>query len=441
MNENVKRQQNRFVLYNLVAFTIIFTLFGFILYSQIRMSLYGPVEDSLKRSREIIMEGDNYIERQIFIHGERIFGQNIRFMPQPIEHITFQGTTSPVMPMRVQMILRDSTGQILNERALGRLYFDGYLEQIPFVGQKSDAVFYFQIDSSDYSSLIFKKSAAGGHSYTVQLIAGMEGERAVLNSFGRLIVMCVVVFIMLSITASIWLSRKTMAPLIQSWQRQSEFVENASHELRTPLAIIQSKLEAMLTEPNLTVIEKAEDIGISLSETRRLSKLTTDLMTLARADSSEAQLERESIALDELIAELVVPYREYAVTQEKQLETQLDFNKSVPADRSRIHQLMVILLDNALKYTRENDQIRISTKLHENRAVIEVADNGIGVPAEYRERVFDRFYRVDKARSRESGGSGLGLAIAKWIVDEHEGSIDVLENSGGGTILQVKLKL
>jgi len=135
------------------------------------------------------------------------------------------------------------------------------------------------------------------------------------------------------------------------------------------------------------------------------------------------------------------PYIELAQAQDKVMELALNCPNPISADRGRIHELMVILLDNALKYTRENDHISISTRWSQKdgRVVIRVADTGIGIKEESMVRIFDRFYREDKARSRELGGTGLGLSIASWIVATHNGSIKAEKNQPAGTVFEVRI--
>lgn len=446
MNDKVQRQQRALMLYNLVGFTIIFAVFGLIFYSQIRASLYQPVENTLETARTLIGGNSDWIERQLSFHPR----QNGENWPQPRASAQkdeprrdpFDNKSPQEMPLRVQSILRDESGEVLNPQVLGQLYFEGYLDTVPAAGKDElETITYFSVGGARYASLTFSKSDEDGTVYRVQLISNVEGEQAILQNFLRLLVVCILVFALLSLLASYLLSRRTMAPIIRSWNRQTEFVENASHELRTPLTIIQNKLEAMLTRPQATVMERAEEIGVALSETRRLSKLTADLMTLARADSSETLLEKAPFSLDDLIRTVSEPYGELAEMQGKTLSLDLGFGGTIEADQGRIHELMVILLDNALKYTREGDAVRISTAVREGRAMVEVADNGIGIPQESLRRVFDRFYRADKARSRQAGGSGLGLSIAKWIVDAHDGAISAHSGPDGGAIIRVRLRL
>ncbi|MEI0736904.1 ATP-binding protein [Paenibacillus sp. JTLBN-2024] len=167
--------------------------------------------------------------------------------------------------------------------------------------------------------------------------------------------------------------------------------------------------------------------------------MTADLLTLARADSTETQLEKQTIELDEFVDNVCGPYKEIAELSEKSMQLRLQSRTRLKADPERLHQLLVILLDNALKYTGEHDSIAISTYAKENKAFIEVSDTGIGISEEGLSRIFDRFYREDRARSREQGGSGLGLSIAQWIVHSHHGTIQALHNEPKGVIFRIRL--
>ena len=152
-------------------------------------------------------------------------------------------------------------------------------------------------------------------------------------------------------------------------------------------------------------------------------KLTKDLMLLARADSNVVTINKEDIEIDKLIKEIALPYQEFAEAQGKKINLNLNYEKAINIDRNKIHQLMVILLDNAMKYTEKNEKIEINTYVKDGKCNIEVRDTGIGVNDETIKHAFDRLYREDKARSRATGGSGLGLAIAKNIVERHNGII------------------
>ena len=243
----------------------------------------------------------------------------------------------------------------------------------------------------------------------------------------------------LSIIVSYVLSKKTLKPLKENIDKQMEFVQNASHELRTPLTIIQAKQELLLQEPNAKIIDKSEDISLTLNETKRLSTLVKDLMMLSRADNKKITFNKENVNIDEYIKNVITPYIEIAEIENKKITLDLNFNQDIDVDTNKIYELLIILLDNAIKYTEENDTIVVETYLKENKFVLEVQDTGIGVSEEGLERIFERFYREDKARSRETGGSGLGLSIADFIVTEHGGTIKAVHNEPKGTIFIIKL--
>ena len=245
--------------------------------------------------------------------------------------------------------------------------------------------------------------------------------------------------IIMSIIASYILSKKTLVPIANTLKKQMEFVQNASHELRTPLTIIQAKQELLLQEPDAKIIDKSEDIMLTLNETKRLTKLTKDLMILARADENNIKLNKEKVDIDELIDGMAKPYIEMAEFEEKQMKLNLQYEEEAFVDTSKIYQVMVILLDNAIKYTEKGDCIEINTYSKDGKCVIEVKDTGIGISEEAITHIFDRFYREDKARNRETGGSGLGLSIADVIVKAHNGTIKASHNKPKGTIFTIKL--
>ena len=162
-------------------------------------------------------------------------------------------------------------------------------------------------------------------------------------------------------------------------------------------------------------------------------------MLLSRADSNKILLQKESVNIDEFIKNLVLPYSEIAEFEEKKIILNLNYNMDIELDTSKIYQLIIILLDNAIKYTLQGDTIEIRTELKDNKCIIEVADTGIGVSDEGLKRIFERFYRENKDRNRETGGSGLGLSIASFIVSAHNGTIKASHNNPKGTIFTIKL--
>lgn len=416
------------MLLNLLAFTVIFTIFSFIIFGQVQNTLYSHADEELKLFKERLTDNVNV-------------GTDIR--PQPGKGnqdppLINQNRDNP--NPRIIVIHWDEAGNMVDEGDMGSLFYENYLSDYQLDKTKIDEITMTSIDDAyHFRYLLFENpNNQDGVAYT-QLLINVDAEQIIIANFVKLVTICSVIFIILSISASFLLSKKMMKPIIQSWNKQAEFVENASHELRTPLTIIQNKLELLLRAPQERIADKFENIALSLSETRRLSKLTSDLLTLARADSAETELTFNTFEFDEFVQKVCAPYQEIAESQEKHLWLNLNCPVSITADETRLHQLFVILLDNALKYTGDNDSIGVKTYMEDQRVVIEVSDTGIGIKEENMQYIFERFYREDRARSRETGGVGLGLSIAQWIVEKHRGAIKVTKNENKGTNFIIKL--
>ena len=274
----------------------------------------------------------------------------------------------------------------------------------------------------------------------IQLLINVDSENELVSHYLDIILITILTGIIMSMIASYILSKKTLVPIAETLKKQMEFVQNASHELRTPLTIIQAKQELLLQEPDAKIIDKSEEIMLTLNETKRLTKLTKDLMTLARADERNIELKKEKTDLDELIDGLSKPYIEMAELQNKKMTLNLQYNEEAFIDTNKFYQVMVILLDNAIKYTEDGDTIEVATYSKDGKCIIEVKDTGIGISEEAIKYIFDRFYREDKARNRETGGSGLGLSIADVIIKAHNGTIKASHNKPKGTVFTIRLQ-
>lgn len=223
-------------------------------------------------------------------------------------------------------------------------------------------------------------------------------------------------------------------------EMRKEFVANVSHELRTPLTNIRSYAETLAESADLPPEMQQSFLGVILNESDRMAHIVQDLLTLSRFDSghSELNLSRFSFAAavrDMYSANLMAAQR-HGHTVELTLAPDLP---EIVGDRERIIQVMMNIVSNAIKYTPDGGEIRISAGLERTSVWMAVSDNGIGIPPADRARIFERFYRVDKARSRESGGTGLGLSIAKEIMNRHHGTLELVDRPGPGSTLRMTL--
>jgi two-component system phosphate regulon sensor histidine kinase PhoR len=221
-----------------------------------------------------------------------------------------------------------------------------------------------------------------------------------------------------------------------------DFVANVSHELRTPVTVIKGYAETLLSGALTTDPERA--IGFLEKIHRhaeRLASLVGDLLILSELEAGEKPLQPEQVAIEEAVAHACTLLEEKARNKKIYIDRRgIEGAPPVLADRGKLEQVMVNLLDNALKYTPENGSITISAHEADGMVVIAVTDTGIGIPPNDLPRIFERFYRVDAARSREQGGTGLGLAIVKHIIQQHGGSVAVESTPGKGSMFTVSLR-
>ncbi|WP_020090386.1 sensor histidine kinase [Levilactobacillus parabrevis] len=422
MSNKVNRaQQWRLFISNFIGFTIIFVLLGIIVFVLFRNAMLTSTDQALRVERSSRLDGGPLAKKTV-VQGK-----------QPGSRVP---ASKAIHPFMTTTLIFDDQGEIANRDQLGSRYETlrnitldksqvGQLHTIQVGGKYNFRTLLVKVPKHNSDRLV-----AGKY---LLLMENIDPQKAAMSNFTRVLLITMGIFWLLSILMSIWMSRLTMRPILKSWGRQTEFVGNAAHELRTPLTIIQNKLELLLTKPNDKIIDQAENIAIANSESQRLQKLTQDLLALARSDSNTLQTNFESTPVASFLQQTVEPYTEIAASQGKNLVLApvADFHATL--DQNLVHQLLNILIDNALKYSPKDSTITLSAKVVGRKWQLIVADQGIGVNETERKRIFDRFYRVDSSRSRQTGGNGLGLSIAHWIVNLHHGNIAVKANDPQGS--------
>lgn len=264
-------------------------------------------------------------------------------------------------------------------------------------------------------------------------------EHEIVDSFQNRLVWIFALSEIALLLMAVALTRANMRPIMRAWSQQRTFVADAAHEFKTPMTVIQNNLERMLERPNDTVMDQVENVANALTEVRHLNNLTGDLLTLSQADADVPLFAFADMDLAKVAREVGDIFEFTA--EEKGQTIRVDVPETLPivGDAQRLRQLLVILTDNAQKYAGEGADVTISATQTNSSIKLQVSDTGKGVPDADKQRLFDRFYRVDKARSRSTGGHGLGLAIAKWVVQGHRGTIEVLDNQPHGTIFSMTL--
>jgi heavy metal sensor kinase len=226
--------------------------------------------------------------------------------------------------------------------------------------------------------------------------------------------------------------------LDEAFQHINRFSADASHELRTPLTILQLELEG-IAQDHRRDVALGDQIGSALEETHRMSRIVESLLAISRLDAGEVKMDKTRFDLGELAASTADEMRLLAEEKSIRLCSHSEASIHVEGDRTRLQQVIVNLIDNAIKYTQEGGTVEIRVGQEGNAAVLEVSDDGPGIPAHALPHVFERFYRADKARSRASGGAGLGLSIVKAICAAHKAEVKVSSQEGRGSCFRVEL--
>lgn len=227
--------------------------------------------------------------------------------------------------------------------------------------------------------------------------------------------------------------------LEQSFIQIRQFTADASHELRTPLAILMGEIEVALRRKQ-TPEEYREILNSALEEVVRLSKVVRNLLDISRAETGQVKIAAEPFSISNLTSEIAEDIEALAAEKNISLIAEIEPNVWITGDEARMHQALLNTLDNAVKYNRDGGRLHIVLRREAEDCVIEISDTGIGIPKEALPHIFDRFFRADKARSQDIQGNGLGLAIVKWIIERHNGSIDVRSEEGVGTEFAIRLK-
>ena len=403
----IKKELVRNMLDIFFVITVLFLILDLIIYNQVKSVLYESIDTELKSTISSYVSSRNPI---------------VKLNP------------------RMVYVLRDEKGNITNANSIGRIY-DEFLSNANFDTNTVGKVYTLDLNNKYvYRGITVKLvNIYGGTEGYIQLLANVDGETTTLKNVANMLFWGTAITILVSILVSFLLSRETLKPIVLAWRRQTEFVQNASHELKTPLAIIQAKEQLLLQEPESKIIDKSEDINLIIKETRRLSKMVKELMVLATADSNDLILKKENVNIDNLIKDLVLPYLDFAKLEQKNITLNLNCDRECIVDKDKISQVIIILLDNAIKYTSAGESIEICTYYKDVKCFIEVKDTGIGISKEAKKHIFERFYREDKARSRESGGTGLGLSIAYTLIKLHGGVIKVSDNQPKGSKFIIRL--
>lgn len=416
---------------NFGVFTLIFSAMTLIILQVMHSSLYTSVDEKLQ-----ILSSNPHDVIQLAVNRT---SEGIKDLNN--ESVVKSGDKKPSVSSNTEAILFDEN---LNQLIAGNRFLG--LDKITFNKKDLNHIRQLHIQNSFGQDEIYRvllteinfESVSTNIKYAAVLINTSQLEQ-ISQNHEQLIVVVMASFWILSLLASLYLARVSVKPLLESMQKQQSFVENASHELRTPLAVLQNRLETLFRKPEATIMESSESIASSLEEVRNMRLLTTNLLNLARRDDGIKPDLGE--VQPEFFNTIFTNYEMIATENHKVFHFENRIKRTIITDKLLLKQLMTILFDNAVKYTEEDGEINFVITATDRNLYLTVSDDGIGIPQADKKKIFDRFYRVDKARTRQKGGFGLGLSLAKQIVDALKGSISVKDNKPHGTIFEVKIAI
>ncbi|HWR43812.1 HAMP domain-containing sensor histidine kinase [Sporomusa sp.] len=411
----------KLTLLNSAVVMLIFLTFGATLYSYVSSQLFNNIDNAMEEriSSFRVVNGRPDINRR----------RSIFFDP------------------RVIMLLRDPNGQVViltpfasedgeNLKALAAQLESGSLT----VKTYADHIYRVLCLPYQYDeNVLFRPDGSKLEIQEVIAVSIVDSEVSMLRHLLIIIASGLFAGILVIGLAGYYLARLALVPIQTAWDRQQQFVADASHELRTPLAVVKTNAELMLRHPEKTVEQESARVTNVLREAIRMNKLVSTLLTLARADANQLELQLKSVVVNEVVETVVEQFRPLVELKGLELNVSIEPQIELTADRERLHQLLVILLDNALKYTVPPGKITLTCSKLQNQVVLKVEDTGCGILPEDLPRVFGRFFRGDKARHRETGGAGLGLSIAQWIVEKHGGKIRAESTPNVGTQFYITL--
>lgn len=290
-----------------------------------------------------------------------------------------------------------------------------------------------KINGTSYSYL--KKNAPYGYkivlidrTYQQSLLAGLFRSFIVVGSLSLIILLVI----------SIYLTNKSIKPIKDTFEKQKQFIADASHELKTPLTIIKTNTSLILSDPEDTVKNQIKWIDYINSQVDRMSKLVSEMLSLAKLDIEENKINMTSLNITKTLESVILGFEAVIFENNIEFETNITKNIEINGDKESLKKLFSILMDNAIKHSNKNGKIYVDLFVDKNKVKLKVKNTGEGIEEKYLDKIFERFYRVDTSRVRETGGYGLGLSIAKSIVEQHKGKIYAQSNLGVDTTFVVE---
>ena len=429
MTENLFGQSRRKLT---MLYSLVMIIFLVVLVSAMHRSMEWSI--SSEQARELYDTADNVADAQRYLnqHPELVIDDTV----------AYKSTND-----RLFFYVLDADGRLLNfARASYRI--EPFILDAMSNWQASDgeAVVLAKLNSNGQKTKIMMMTKSindpGNNHQTVYVGKDVTALYNGLDKATTIMAILGLLALLIATVVGHILSGKAMIPLRAAYEKQRQFAADASHELRTPLAVVMASADLLESDPSIKSPFLKQVIADVRDEVKKMTKLVSDLLIVARSDNKALKLKPTKFDLGAVVAQTARLMQPLAEQKKITLVAEEMPKNMIYADEQKIRQLILILVDNAVKYTPEGGCVTVHfCKAEKGKVAFVVADTGIGIAKEDQDKVFDRFYRVDKARSREMGGNGLGLAIAQEIVNMHRGNISLSSELGKGTTFVVTLRV
>ena len=403
----IKKLRLKFVLVTMLLILFVLSALFIVLYISTSQRLYS---DSLSVLEHTIERGSNGELFQYEIGGDQGNGRGDARQLQPTLYLEVNNKGYVVsIIMSNSFVVKDSS--VLEN-----------MIQDCLNSQTNDGIV-----SGDNFRFLKRTTPLGG-----MRIAFLERSDEIneLTSLVQMLILVGIGSLLVFMVISIFLARWASKPVVTAWQKQQQFIADASHEIKTPLTVIQANTNIVLAHPQDTVAQQSKWIEYIQTEASRMTGLVNDLLFLAKSDSKKNPVVLSAVNLSEIVQGALLPFESVAFEQKKTLHSWIDPDLQILGEHNRLEQLVAILVDNALKYSEEKGIVNVTLNREQDKIKFVVHNTGVTIPPDQLNRIFERFYRVDPSRARESGGYGLGLSIACSIVELHNGQIKAYSEDG-----------
>lgn len=418
-----KQLKNRFLILNLVIISTMMLISFAAIYLLTYQNVHKTINDELDKTLHFYEKFDNNPNNQHL--GEKRF-QNDR--PDKFEQLADRSVSFLLVTDKQYKIISKASSFSMDDT----LYKNA--EEKALSQKKVSGT--FKLNGNDWAFVNI--SVDGGYRL---VFIDITSQKRILTTLIYTFMIVALVMIIFIYFISRFFANRSIMPVKDAFDKQQQFIADASHELKTPLAVINTNVDLLLSYGEDTINNQSKWLYYIKSESERMAKLTNDLLYLTQMDTSNNKMTFSDFNLSEVVENIILTMEAIIFEHDIKLDYNIEPDLMTHGSSEQIREAVMILVDNALKYTNKAGAVNISLKKRNNDIVLTVANSGKGISPEHLERIFDRFYRADKSRSRNSGGHGLGLAIAKTIINQHKGRIHAKSTVNEWTVFNIELPL